>query len=83
MTYQMDKQLAFQTAQQAVVQAQDAVAEITPSAPDAGHDTKIAMQEIEEAEVQIQKALTVCTEHQKVQLGQFQDQLDQLKSQIH
>ncbi|WP_026674127.1 hypothetical protein [Alkalihalobacterium bogoriense] len=82
MPYHKDKQQAFQAAQQAVVQAEEATAVIDDSPNDIGHHTKTAMQEIDEAEQQVLKALTVASEHQKEQLHQYQQQLEQLKNKV-
>ncbi|UOE92658.1 DUF2524 family protein [Alkalihalobacillus sp. LMS39] len=80
MPYHKDKQQAFQAAQQAVVQAEEATSVIHDSPNDVGHHTKMALQEIEEAEQQVLKALTVASEHQKEQLHEYQQQLEQLKN---
>lgn len=82
MPYQKDKQQAFQAAQQAVEQAKESFSAIERHQPDEGTRLKQARQEIEEAEVQIEKALTVSTEHQHEQLAQFQQTIDDLKQQI-
>ncbi|KGA98889.1 hypothetical protein AJ85_20540 [Alkalihalobacillus alcalophilus ATCC 27647 = CGMCC 1.3604] len=82
MPYQKDKQQAFHAAQQAFLQAEEAVGHIEVHAPEYGRNLKRAHKEIEEATQQIDKALGVASEHQKRQLEQFQEQLEGFTSSI-
>ncbi|MDE5412840.1 DUF2524 family protein [Alkalihalobacterium chitinilyticum] len=82
MPYHKDKQQSFQAAEQAFVQAQEATASIDTTRADYGHNVKRAKQEIEEAFTQINKALTNASEHQREQLSKYEQDLEQLRSQV-
>nr|WP_017727458.1 hypothetical protein [Halalkalibacterium ligniniphilum] len=82
MPYHKNKQQAFQAVQQALAQAVQATGNIQSHTADEGVHRKRAKQEIEEAERQIEKALTVASEHQHEQLTLYQQQLEELKQRI-
>ena len=79
-----DKQIAFQRAEKAFVEAQEAVenAERTRTSPDYGHNMKRAQEEAIEAETQIEKAISVSSETQKERLLGYREELETLKQQI-
>jgi hypothetical protein len=78
--YHMDKQQAFQAAQQGYQQAKDI--DVNPSSENYGAEAKRLKQEIDEAYQQIDNALEVASEHQRIELKQFQDDLDQMSKNI-
>lgn len=82
MPYKKDKQQAYQAAEQAFVQAQEATADVQPTESNYAFLRSRAIREIEEAEQQILKALTVSSERQHRQLDEYQQQLIELKQQL-
>lgn len=80
--YHKNKQEAFRAAEQAVFEARQAVENIVKHEPSEGTLTKRAWQEINEAEVQMNKALTVATEKQHKQLAQYEEEIMELKSNL-
>lgn len=82
MPYHKDKQQAYQAAEQAFVQAQEAKAEIDSSRSDYAWHVNKAKEELEEAEIQIMKALTTASDTQHEQLTKYQEQLEQMKSEL-
>lgn len=84
MPYHKDKQQAFQAAQQGFEQAMDANEQRITSVGkgDYGKELGHLTQEVNEAYQQIDKALEVASEHQYEQLKKFQNDLNQLMSEI-
>ena len=82
MPYIKNKQQAFQAAQQQFVQAKQAIFDLEVSDEDFGHHYKKAEQEIREAEQVIQKAYRAASEHQRLELQKFEQELAELKGQI-
>lgn len=80
--YITDKQIAFQEAEKAFIQAQDAIENIDPTRADFGHNVKRAQKEAIEAEAQITKALSYASETQRERLEQYREGLEILKQQI-
>ncbi|OIJ18998.1 hypothetical protein BKP45_14845 [Anaerobacillus alkalidiazotrophicus] len=82
MPYIKNKQQAFQAAQQAFVQAQQATNNLIPNDEDFGHHFKQAEQEVMEAEQVIDKALRNASEHQRHELEKFQNELAEIKGNL-
>ncbi|WP_026689784.1 hypothetical protein [Alteribacter aurantiacus] len=82
MPYDKNKQQAFQAAQQAFVQLQDAMNDLHSGDVDYGHHHKRAEQELNEAIQVIQKAHITASEHQKQQLKQYETELKQFEQQL-
>lgn len=82
MPYKKDKQQAYQAAEQAFVEAQEATADVKPTESNYAVLKSRAIREIEEAEQQISKALTVASERQHRQLDEYDQQLNELKQQL-
>ncbi|MFB5281670.1 MULTISPECIES: hypothetical protein [Peribacillus] len=70
-----DKRRAFQEAQNQYKQAIDTFQGMEPDSPGYGSELKHVKQEVNEAYQQIQTALTTASEHQRVQLEQFEKDL--------
>jgi flagellar biosynthesis chaperone FliJ len=83
MPYHKDKQQAFQAAQQGVEDAQELYQEIVRDSASYGHQLKHLQQEVNEAYQQIENALEVASEHQRVQLERFQQDLQQMVSEVN
>ncbi|MFC0525001.1 hypothetical protein ACFFGV_15585 [Pontibacillus salicampi] len=84
MPYHKDKQQAFQAAQQGYTQAVNANEQRITSIGKADYGKELAhlTQEVNEAYVQIDKALEVASEHQYEQLKQYQQDLQSLMDDI-
>lgn len=76
----MDKQQAFQAAQQGYQQAKDI--DVNPGSENYGSEMKKLKQEINEAYTQIDHALEVASEHQRLELEKFRADLDQMSANI-
>lgn len=83
MPYHKNKQQAFQAAQQGVEDAQELYAEIIRDSASYGHQLKHLKQEVNEAYQQIENALEVASEHQRAQLERFQQDLQQMVSEVN
>jgi flagellar biosynthesis chaperone FliJ len=83
MPYHKDKQQAFQAAQQGVEDAQELYHEIVRDSASYGHQLKHLQQEVNEAYQQIENALEVASEHQRAQLERFQQDLQQMVSEVN
>ncbi|UTR10727.1 hypothetical protein MM300_23255 [Evansella sp. LMS18] len=83
MPYNKNKQQAFQSAQQAYVQFQEALENLHSEDADYGHQQKLVEQELDEAFQAIQKAHATATEHQKKQLEVFTKDMHRYKQQMH
>ncbi|KGP73488.1 hypothetical protein [Pontibacillus yanchengensis] len=84
MPYHKDKQQAFQAAQQGFKQAIDANQERMTSIGKSEYGKELAhlTQEMNEAFVQIDKALEVASEHQYDQLKQYQHDLQSIMNDV-
>ncbi|CAG9621880.1 hypothetical protein [Sutcliffiella rhizosphaerae] len=78
MPYHKNKQQAFQAAQQGTEQAKDIYELIVRNDPDYGNDFKRLENEVNEALEQINNALEVASDTQRVQLQQFQQDLGRM-----
>ena len=78
-----DKRRTFWEAQQGHKQAMDASQSIHYNDADYGSELKHLKQEVNEAYQQIQNALGSATEHQRVQLEQFEQDLQNIISDIN
>jgi flagellar biosynthesis chaperone FliJ len=83
MPYQKNKQQAFQAAQQGVEDAEELYYEIVHDSASYGHQLQHLKNEVNEAYQQIENALEVASEHQKVQLEQFQQDLQKMVSEVN
>lgn len=80
--YHKNKRQAFEHAQQAYTELQEAFQQLDPDSPEFGHQVKLADEEINEASQIINKAYTVASEHQKRQLDLFSEEIAQRKQEI-
>lgn len=78
-----DKRRTFWDAQQGHKQAMDAYQSIHFNGPDYGSELNHLKQEVNEAYQQIQTALGSASEHQRVQLEQFEQDLQNIISDIN
>ncbi|WP_316571297.1 hypothetical protein [Neobacillus sp. YIM B06451] len=83
MPYHKNKQQAFQAAQQGVEEARDLFAEIVRDSASYGHQLKHLKNEVNEAYQQIENALEVASEHQRIQLEQFRDDLQRMVEEVN
>lgn len=83
MPYNKDKQQAFQAAQQGLEDAQELYYEIVKDSGAYGHQLKHLKQEVNEAYAQIENALEVASEHQRAQLQQFQQDLQNMVTEVN
>lgn len=81
--YHKNKQQAFQAAQQGVEDAEEIFYEIVQDSASYGHQLKHLKQEVNEAFQQIENAMEVATEHQRVQLQQFQNDLRKMVDEVN
>lgn len=84
MPYNKDKQQAFQAAQQGYEQAINVNETAVQSMNDGvfGKELKHLKEEVQEAYQQIDKALTVASEHQVDQLREYKNNLSEIMNQI-
>jgi flagellar biosynthesis chaperone FliJ len=83
MPYHKNKQQAFQAAQQGVEDAQGLYYEIVQDSASYGHQLKHLKQEVNEAYQQIENAMEVASEHQRVQLEKFQNDLRSMVDEVN
>jgi flagellar biosynthesis chaperone FliJ len=83
MPYQKNKQQAFQAAQQGVEEAEELYYEIVRDSASYGHQLQHLKNEVNEAYQQIENALEVASEHQRIQLEQFQQDLQKMVSEVN
>jgi uncharacterized protein YheU (UPF0270 family) len=83
MPYHKNKQQAFQAAQQGVEDVEEQYYEIVRESPDYGHQLQHLKQEVNEAYQQIENALEVASEHQRVQLKTFQNDLRKILDEVN
>ncbi|MDQ0257529.1 hypothetical protein J2S74_004987 [Evansella vedderi] len=79
MPYHKNKRQAFEAAQQAYVQLQEAMENLHPEDAEYGHQHKIAEQELNEAVQIIQKAHVTASEHQRKQLDMYSKDIEKYK----
>ncbi|UCZ51599.1 hypothetical protein LGQ02_12035 [Bacillus shivajii] len=82
MPYHKNKRQAFEAAQQAFVQLQEAMEDLHPEEAEYGHHYKVAVQELDEATQVIQKAHLNASEHQRRQLEQYTAELERYKQDL-
>ncbi|MFA9559690.1 hypothetical protein ACERII_20480 [Evansella sp. AB-rgal1] len=82
MPYHKNKRQAFEAAQQAYVQLQEAFENLHEDDAEYGHQYKIAEQELDEAIQVIQKAQVTASEHQRKQLDQYSQDVARYKQQM-
>lgn len=83
MPYHKNKQQAFQAAQQGVEDVEEQYYEIVRESPNYGHQLQHLKQEVNEAYQQIENALEVASEHQRVQLEKFQNDLHKILDEVN
>ncbi|MBO8176920.1 hypothetical protein [Aeribacillus pallidus] len=83
MPYHKNKQQAFQAAQQGYEEAKDVFNQIVRDDASYGQQLKHLKQEVNEAYQQIENALEVASEHQRVQLEKFRSDLQQIVEEVN
>ncbi|WP_163102202.1 hypothetical protein [Peribacillus alkalitolerans] len=83
MPYHKDKQQAFQAAQQGREEAFDVYHELVDKGATYGQQLAHLKQEVNEAYQQIENALEVASEHQRIQLEQYQRDLQSLVNEVN
>lgn len=83
MPYHKNKQQAFQAAQQGIEEVQGLYNEIVSDSASYGHQLKHLKDEVNEAYQQIENALETASEHQRVQLEQFRNDLENIISEVN
>ena len=83
MPYHKNKQQAFQAAQQGVEDVEELYYEIVQDSASYGHQLQHLKQEVNEAYQQIENALEVASEHQRVQLETFQNDLRKILDEVN
>lgn len=78
-----DKRRSFQEAQQSYKQVNDVYSSIEKTAPNYGTELKHVKQEVNEAYQQIQSALANASEHQHVQLKQFEQDIQEIVNDVN
>ncbi|MED3564192.1 hypothetical protein BIV60_14265 [Bacillus sp. MUM 116] len=81
--YHKDKQQAFQAAQQGFENAQGLFYDIVTDSANYGHQLKHLKDEVNEAYQQIENAMEVASEHQRIQLERFQQDLQSIVSEVN
>ena len=83
MPYHKNKQQAFQAAQQGVEDVEELYFEVVQDSASYGHQLQHLKQEVNEAYQQIENALEVASEHQRVQLEKFQNDLHKILDEVN
>lgn len=83
MPHHKNKQQAFQAAQQGVNEAQGFYSDIVRDSANYGHQLKHLKNEVNEALQQIENALEVASETQKVQLEQFRQDISAIAYEVN
>ena len=83
MPYHKNKQQAFQAAQQGVEDVEELYYEVVQDSASYGHQLQHLKQEVNEAYQQIENALEVASEHQRVQLETFQNDLRKILNEVN
>lgn len=81
--YQKNKQQAFQAAQRGVEDAQYLYNDISRDSSNYGQLLNHLKNEVNEAYQQIENSLEVASEHQRVQLKQFQQDLQKMVDEVN
>jgi flagellar biosynthesis chaperone FliJ len=81
--YHKNKQQAFQAAQQGVEDVEEQYYKIVPDSASYGKQLQHLKQEVNETYQQIENALEVASEHQRVQLKTFQDDLRKILDEVN
>ncbi len=81
--YNKNKQEAFQAAQQGFEDAQGLFETIVSDSANYGHQLKHLKNEVNEAYQQIENALEVASETQRVQLERYQQDLRQMVTEVN
>ena len=77
-----DNQLTFQNAQRATQDVKDLLNMLDVHGSDYGHQLKQLKKEINEAFQQIDSAMIIASEHQRVELEGYQSELQSMYNQI-
>ncbi|MBT2755080.1 hypothetical protein AB1K84_09070 [Mesobacillus foraminis] len=83
MPYHKNKQQAYQAAQQGYEDVQDLYREIIQDSASYGHQLKHIKNEVNEAYQQIENALEVASETQRLQLERFQQDLKRIVEEVN
>ncbi|MDQ0161851.1 hypothetical protein [Bacillus alveayuensis] len=83
MPYHKNKQQAFQAAQQGMKDVVDVYTQIEKSDADYGKQLKHLKQEVNEAYQQIQNALEVASEKERLRLEQYERDLRQMVNEVN
>lgn len=83
MPYHKNKQQAFQAAQQGLEDAQELYYEMVRDSASYGHQLQHLKAEVNEAYQQIENALEVASEHERVQLERFQKDLQKMVEEVN
>lgn len=83
MPYHKNKQQAFQAAQQGVTQAKAIYETLDPNSPEYGHYVKQLQREINEAEQQIENALEVASETQRLTLSEYKSEIEKMSQNLY
>lgn len=83
MPYHKNKQQAFQAAQQGLEDAQELYYEMVRDSASYGHQLQHLKEEVNEAYQQIENALEVASEHERVQLERFQKDLQKMVEEVN
>ena len=83
MPYHKNKQQAFQAAQQGVEDVEELYYEVVQDSASYGHQLQHLKQEVNDAYQQIENALEVASEHQRVQLETFQNDLRKILNEVN
>ena len=83
MPYHKNKQQAFQAAQQGVEDVEELYYEVVQDSASYGHQLQHLKQEVNEAYQQIENAMEVASEHQRVQLETFQNDLRKILDEVN
>ncbi|MFG6115006.1 hypothetical protein ACGTN9_07435 [Halobacillus sp. MO56] len=84
MSYYQNKQEAFQHASNKVNEAERTADDVIMAIHEADYGTELAhlKEEVNQAYQQVEKALTVASEHQETQLQSYKQQLDKIRNQL-
>lgn len=83
MPHHKNKQQAFQAAQQGVNEAQELYSDIVRDSASYGHQLKHLKNEVNEALQQIENALEVASDTQKMQLEQFRQDISAIAYEVN
>jgi predicted nucleic acid-binding Zn-ribbon protein len=80
--YHKDKQQAYQAAQQGMKQTKDAYRDLQIDGENCGEQLKQLRQEINETTQQIENAMEVASETQRIQLETFRSDIEQIVHEV-